>query len=116
MNQSYQQQSEYGQYLPPSQTYTPPPQDAGGQSSRYPTYNYDQTQFDQSYSREAQGTNGGGVKKAKLWSLEFMSSKWPRLFMLVVGIQAVLCLTFEAYVFVFPPLLWCFQFPFRDEI
>ncbi|CAI4218536.1 unnamed protein product [Parascedosporium putredinis] len=76
MNQSYQQQSD-----------------------QYQTYNYDQSQFDQSYSREAQGTNGGGVKKAKLWSLEFMSSKWPRLFMLVVGIQAILCLTFEAYVF-----------------
>lgn len=102
MNQSYQQTSEYGQYPPPSQSYSPPPQQelGGGQSSRYQTYNdYNTAQFNQAYSRDGQVSNGGGTKKSKLFSLEFVSTKWPRIFMLIVSLQAILCLAFEAYVF-----------------
>lgn len=41
---------------------------------------------------------GGGTKFRNLFSLEFVSSKWPRIFFGLVSLQAILCLAFEAYV------------------
>lgn len=39
---------------------------------------------------------GAGRKRKKLLSLEFISTKWPRVFFGLVSLQAVLCLAFEA--------------------
>ncbi|KEZ45963.1 Uncharacterized protein SAPIO_CDS1355 [Scedosporium apiospermum] len=101
MNQSYPQQPQYAHYPPAPQTYSPPPQqELGSQASRYQTYNdFNQSQYNQTYSRDGQASAGAGSKRAKLFSLEFVSTKWPRIFMLVVSLQAILCLAFEAYVF-----------------
>jgi hypothetical protein len=34
--------------------------------------------------------------KKKLFSSEFLDSKWAKLFFLIVGLQAVICVTFES--------------------
>lgn len=39
---------------------------------------------------------GSGSKRKKLLSLEFISTKWPRVFFGLVSLQAILCLAFEA--------------------
>ncbi|KAK4155570.1 hypothetical protein C8A00DRAFT_41844 [Chaetomidium leptoderma] len=40
-----------------------------------------------------------GQSKEKLFSSEFLASKWAKLFFLVVGLQALICVAFESYVF-----------------
>lgn len=37
-----------------------------------------------------------GRTKQKLFSTEFLASKWAKLFFLVVGLQALLCVAFES--------------------
>lgn len=49
-------------------------------------------------ARENPVPGGGGVKKKKIFSLEFVSSKWSRAFFFLVCLQAIMCLAFEAYV------------------
>lgn len=41
---------------------------------------------------------GGGINWKSLFSLEFVSTKWPRIFFGLVSLQAILCLVFEAFV------------------
>ncbi|KAK4129641.1 hypothetical protein N657DRAFT_630488 [Parathielavia appendiculata] len=43
--------------------------------------------------------SSGHTKKQPLFSSEFLASKWAKLFFLVVGLQALVCMAFEAYVF-----------------
>jgi len=114
MNQSYPQQPQYAHYPPAPQTYSPPPQqELGSQASRYQTYNdFNQSQYNQTYSRDGQASAGAGSKRAKLFSLEFVSTKWPRIFMLVVSLQAILCLAFEAYVLSPFPFISMIDTPF----
>ncbi|KAL2136521.1 hypothetical protein VTI74DRAFT_3346 [Chaetomium olivicolor] len=39
------------------------------------------------------------ARSTRLFSTEFLASKWAKLFFLVVGLQALSCVAFEAYVF-----------------
>ncbi|KAK4144772.1 uncharacterized protein C8A04DRAFT_36341 [Dichotomopilus funicola] len=41
----------------------------------------------------------GAARKPSLFSSEFLASKWAKLFFLVVGLQALICVAFESYVF-----------------
>lgn len=54
--------------------------------------------MNQAYAARENPVPGPGAKKRKLFSLEFISTKWPRVFFGVVMLQAILCLAFEAYV------------------
>jgi len=73
-----------------------------GQPSRFQEFG---TQFNQSGygqqtyggSREGQDSSqGAGGKKKSIFNLDFVNSKWPRLFFLIVLLQAILAITFEA--------------------
>lgn len=46
-------------------------------------------------SATAQGT--GRAAKPKLFSKEFLASRWAKLFFFVVGMQALIGVVFEAY-------------------
>ncbi|KAK3309529.1 uncharacterized protein B0T15DRAFT_5399 [Chaetomium strumarium] len=43
--------------------------------------------------------NSSSRSKTNLFSTEFLASKWAKLFFFVVGLQALVCSAFEAYVF-----------------
>ncbi|KAL2018556.1 hypothetical protein VTK56DRAFT_598 [Thermocarpiscus australiensis] len=47
----------------------------------------------------ASGPAPSGRSKTSLLSTEFLASKWAKLFFLVVGLQALVCVVFESYVF-----------------
>lgn len=48
-------------------------------------------------SSGAPASSGGS--KQKLFSSDFLASKWAKLFFAVVGLQALICVAFESYVF-----------------
>ncbi|KAL2171163.1 hypothetical protein VTG60DRAFT_3678 [Thermothelomyces hinnuleus] len=39
------------------------------------------------------------ARKTRLFSSEFLASKWAKLFFFIVGLQALICVAFESYVF-----------------
>ncbi|KAL2165564.1 hypothetical protein VTH06DRAFT_866 [Thermothelomyces fergusii] len=41
----------------------------------------------------------GSARKTRLLSSEFLSSRWAKLFFFIVGLQALICVAFESYVF-----------------
>lgn len=98
------QQPQYAHFASPaSPDYSSKPSSPPAQGGRYQTYNdFGQTPMSQAYAaREdpaAAAAAGGRSKRKKLLSLEFISSKWPRVFFGLVSAQAVICLAFEAYV------------------
>lgn len=101
---AHPQQPQYAHFASPSTSpdYSSKPshQDFGSQAGRYATYNdhTGQTPMGQAYAARENPVPGAGTKKKKLFSLEFVSSKWSRAFFFLVCLQAVLCLAFEAYV------------------
>jgi hypothetical protein len=74
-----------------------------GQPSRYPTQ-YNQSSYGQQMyggSREGQSSSQGasagiGGKKKSIFNLDFVKTKWPRIFFLISLVQAILAITFEA--------------------
>ena len=60
----------------------------------------------QAYAARENPVPAAGGKKRKLFSLEFVSSKWSRAFFFLVCLQAILCLAFEAYVHSLPLILF----------
>jgi hypothetical protein len=94
-----EQQTTYAQYPEYSQSQNPPAQFPTQQQPRQ-SYPIAQQQYQQSFPTMAASSSkrsrGGSLVKG---TGEIFQKKWPRYFLLVAFLQAVICIVFEAYTF-----------------
>ncbi|KAK8074808.1 hypothetical protein PG997_009471 [Apiospora hydei] len=91
-----EQQTSYAQYP----QYDQQPQQAPAQFPPYPAQQQPRQQSNSAFptmAASAKRSRGGSLVKG---TGEIFQKKWPRYFLLVAFLQAILCIVFEAYTFV----------------